>query len=174
MSYIFHEDILEVSSLNQYKFVSWYCLKVFLKPNKYLIIALWYGRAVIWSNQGIQERRLVLEVRVQRSLLLAFVSLASGIESGNQICIWNSMKWNIFPEGRLVSVCVKTNACSETSTLKITKSCLYFMSLFLVWTGAQGLCCCWFGILFSDTQKWSVMDILIMTSKLQVHSLKFP
>ena len=93
MSYIFHEDILEVSSLNKYKFVSWYCLKVFLKQNKYLIIALWYGRAVIWSNQGIQERWLVLEVRVQRSLLLAFVSLASGIESGNQICIWNSMKW---------------------------------------------------------------------------------
>ena len=27
MPYIFHEDSLEVSSLNQYKFVSWYCLK---------------------------------------------------------------------------------------------------------------------------------------------------
>lgn len=42
---------------------------------------LWYGRVIIWFNRGQQWRWQVLEVRVQRSLLLAFVSAAYSLES---------------------------------------------------------------------------------------------
>lgn len=94
MSYIFHEDILEVSSLNQYKFVSWYCLKVFLKPNKYLIIALWYGRAVIWSNQGIQERRLVLRSECRGHVTcLCVSSFWHWVRKPNMYLKFNEMKY---------------------------------------------------------------------------------